>query len=135
GRLNFGYPYPPLSLLLIVPAYQLGDLRYAQLAAMALAGAFIALARPGRTAFAAAALLLFTPRGFFVLEAGWTEPFAVLFLAVTVFAACRSPRQLPVPLGLFLASKQYLVLALLATPLLVFRRNRDRLATLSKAAV
>jgi len=118
GRLHFGYPYPPLSLLLIVPAHLLGDFRYAQLAAMALAGLLVALARPGRLALAAAALLLFTPRGFFVLEAGWTEPFAVLFLAATVFALCRCPRWVALPLGLLLASKQYLVLALLATPLL-----------------
>jgi hypothetical protein len=121
GRLQFGYPYPPLSLVLIVPAHVLGDFRYAQLAAMALAGLLVALARPGRLALAAAALLLFTPRGFFLLEAGWTEPFAVLFLAATVFALCRCPRWVALPLGLLLASKQYLVLALLAAPLLPTR--------------
>lgn len=118
GRLQFGYPYPPLSLLLLTPAHWLGDFRYAQLAAMMLAGALVAMARPGRLGFAAAALLLFTPRGFFVLEAGWTEPFGVLFIAATMFAACRAPRSLPVPLGLLLASKQYFPLALLALPLL-----------------
>jgi len=118
GRLQFGYPYPPLSLLLIIPAHLLGDFRYAHLAAMGVAAALIALCRPGRPAFAAAALLLFTPRGFFVLEAGWTEPLAVMFLAGTVFAACRSRRSLPVPLGLLLATKQYLPLLVLATPLL-----------------
>ena len=32
GRLQFGYPYPQLSLLLIVPAHLLGDLRYPPLA-------------------------------------------------------------------------------------------------------
>ena len=118
GRLNFGYPYPPLSLLLALPGYLLGDFRYAQLIAMTAAGALIALARPGRLATSAAAVLLFTPRGFFVLEAGWTEPFAVLLLAATVFVACRRPRALPVPLGLLIAVKQYLSLALLLSPLL-----------------
>lgn len=118
GRLQFGFPYPPLSLLLITPAHALGDFRYAQLMAMTLAGALVAMARPGRLAFAAAALLLFTPRGFFVLEAGWTEPFAVLFLAMTVFAACRSKGGSALPVGLLIATKQYLVLGLLATPLL-----------------
>lgn len=112
GRLLFGYPYPPLSLLLILPGYLLGDFRYAHLAAITLAGLLIALARPGRIATAAAALFLFTPRGFFVLEAGWTEPLAVLLLAAIVFAACRSRRSLPVALGLLLAAKQYLVLAM-----------------------
>jgi hypothetical protein len=128
GRLQFGYPYPPLALLLTAPAQWLGDFRSAQLLAMTFAGALIALARPGRLAFMAAALLLFTPRGFFVLEAGWTEPFAVLLLAMTVFALCRCPRWVAVPLGLLLASKQYLALALLATPLLP-GDGRSRLRT------
>jgi hypothetical protein len=123
GRLQFGYPYPPLTLLLTTVAHLLGDFRYAQLAAMTLAGGLLAFARPGRNAFAAAALLLFTPRGFFVLEAGWTEPLAVLFLAATVFAMCRAPRIVPVSLGLLLAAKQYLVLALLVAPLMSARRR------------
>ena len=123
GRLQFGYPYPPLGLLLTVPAHLLGDFRYAHLLAMTAAAALIALARPGNFAFAAAALLLFTPRGFFVLEAGWTEPLAVLCLAAVVFAACRSRRSVPVALGCLLAVKQYLVLALLLAPLLPGRRS------------
>jgi hypothetical protein len=135
GRLRFGYPYPPLSLLLVAPAHALGDFRYAHLAAMTLAGALIALARPGRLAFAAAALLLFTPRGFFVLEAGWTEPLAVLFLSATVFVACRSQRSIPVALGALIAVKQYLVLAVLVAPLLP-RSSRGRwTGTLWKAAI
>jgi hypothetical protein len=123
GRLAFGYPYPPLSLLLVAPAHLLGDFRYAHLAAMTIAAAFVAVARPGRTSFAAAAMLLFTPRGFFVLEAGWTEPLAVVFLAATVFCANRFRRRLSVPLGLLAVSKQYLPLALLATPLLAPMRR------------
>jgi hypothetical protein len=118
GRLQFGYPYPPLSLFMAVPGHLLGDFRYAQLIAMTAAGALIALARPGRLATSAAAVLLFTPRGFFVLEAGWTEPFAVLLLATTVFVACRRPRALAVPLGLLVAVKQYLALGLFLVPLL-----------------
>jgi hypothetical protein len=135
GRLTFGYPYPPLCLLLVTPAHLLGDFRYAQLAAMTLAGGLVASARPGRVGFAAAALLLFTPRGFFVLEAGWTEPFAVVFLAATVFCACRSRRSLPVPLGLLVASKQYLAMVLLAAPLLRPRRRVLLLKVVSVAAV
>ncbi|HET9450142.1 MAG TPA: hypothetical protein VFO83_04645, partial [Aggregicoccus sp.] len=72
----------------------------------------MAYARPGRLGAAVAALYLFTPRGLFVLEQGWTEPLVVLGLAAVVFCACRLPRALPYALGLFLASKQYLVLAL-----------------------
>jgi hypothetical protein len=154
GRLNFGYPYLPLSLLLAVPGHLLGDFRYASLLALTLSGGLIAYARPAARekdtsgpagdkpprrqrrdpnllvpalpgtqssvwaatarSVAAAALLLFTPRGFFVVEAGWTEPFAILFLAATVFVAGRKGMRwaalLPVALGLLLACKQYVVL-------------------------
>jgi hypothetical protein len=124
GRLLFGYPYPPLSLLMTLPGYTLGDVRIAQLIAMIAAAALIAFARPlAASGVGAATLLLFTPRGFFVLEAGWTEPFAVLLLAATVFAACRRPRWLPVSLGLLIAVKQYLALCLLLAPLLPARKR------------
>jgi hypothetical protein len=93
GRLLFGFPYPPLSLLLALPGVLArGDHRYAQLAALALAGALLAYARPGsRAALPAAGLLLLSPRVFFTLEQGWTEPFLLLLLAAAVFAACRLP--------------------------------------------
>ncbi len=108
GILQFGYPYLPLSLLLAVPGQVLfGDYRYAQLAAMAASAAFIAYARPGRIGPAAAALLLFTPRSFFILEQGWTDPFVLLGLSAVVFVALRSPRVLPWAVGLALAVKQY----------------------------
>jgi hypothetical protein len=122
GKLKFGFPYPPLSLYFAAAGYRLaGDHRYAQLAALTLAGLFIAYCRPGRVAALAAVLLLFTPRAFFILGRGWTEPFVVCMLAATVFCACRGWRVLPVVLGLLLASKQYMVFALPATLLLVPR--------------
>jgi hypothetical protein len=120
GQLAFGFPYPPLSLYLSTAGYAVtGDHRYAQLLAMTLTGALLAYARPGLWATAMAALLLFTPRGFFVLGRGWTEPFVVLFVAATVFCACRCRKLLPISLGLLLASKQYLVLAVPLTSLLL----------------
>jgi 4-amino-4-deoxy-L-arabinose transferase-like glycosyltransferase len=71
---------------------------------------------PSARAVAAAAVLLFTPRGFFVIEAGWIEPMVILTLAMVVFCACRRGRVwgigLAVSFGLLLASKQYLALAL-----------------------
>ena len=128
GRLMFGFPYPPLSLMLALPGYVLGDVRYAQWLAMTLAGALVAGARPGRFSTAAATVLLFTPRGFFVLEAGWTEPFAVLLLAAAMYLAVRNRRGtlLAVVTGLLLAMKQYLVLALLVAPLLPQRPGRGK---------
>jgi hypothetical protein len=118
GRVLFGYPYPPLSLLMVVPGYLLGDYRYAQLAAIVLAAAAMAYARPSQNARLGAALFLTTPRVFFVLEQGWSEPVSVLLFAVTIFVMLRSDRgkrwrQAAAVLGgLTSASKQYLVLVL-----------------------
>jgi hypothetical protein len=113
GRLVFGFVYPPLSVFLSTAGeWAGGDVRYAQLGAMTLAGLCMATARGGRVGGLAAALYLFTPRNLFVLEQSWTEPFVVLFLAVTVWCAARHPRSAPYALGLFLAVKQYAVLAL-----------------------
>jgi hypothetical protein len=111
-RLQFGFPYPPVSLILATIGYAVaGDHRYAQLVALALAGLFIAANR-GRISILAAALLLFTPRVFFVIGRAWTEPFVVLLLAATIFCAARKSKWLPVALGLLLAGKQYLLLGL-----------------------
>ena len=111
-RLQFGFPYPPVSLFLATLGYAVaGDHRYAQVAAIALAGLFVGYARPGLVPKLAAALLMFTPRIFFILGRGWTEPFGVMLLAATIFCACRRSRWLPLPLGLLLATKQYMVLA------------------------
>jgi hypothetical protein len=111
GRVLFGFPYPPLALLMAL-AGQLaaGDYRVAQLAALAGAGLLVAFMRPGRAALAAEALLLFTPRALFLLENGWTEPFAVLFFTGAVFLAVRGRPGAAVLLGLAWAAKQYVVL-------------------------
>ena len=125
GRLTFGFPYPPLSLFLAIPGHFFGDHRYSQLVAMTTSGALMAFARPGRLGALAAALFLFTPRGLFVLEQSWTEPFLVLLLSATVFAACRREACVPYLFGLFLVVKQYLVFVV---PLawLIVRRPLDR---------
>jgi hypothetical protein len=122
GRLTFGFPYPPLSLLMALPGHVLtGDYRYSQLAAMTLSGALLAYSRPGPLAPLAATLFLFTPRIFFVLEQGWTEPLAMVLLAATVFVACRAPKHLAFFFGLFLAVKQYSFLTVPALALLMPR--------------
>lgn len=123
GRLQFGFPYFPLSLLAAVPGQLLGqDPRYSQLTAIELAALLMAFARPGGLGVMAAALYLTTPRTFFVLEQSWTEPFVVLGLAAVVFAACRRSRLTPWLFGGFIAIKQYLVFALPAAALLATTR-------------
>jgi hypothetical protein len=120
GKLRFGFPYPPLSLYFATAGYAAtGDHRYAQLVAFTLAGALIALCRPGRAAALAAVLLLFTPRAFFIVGRAWTEPFVVVTLAATTYCACRKLPLLPIALGLLLASKQYMVFAVPAAYLLL----------------
>ncbi len=120
GTLQFGYPYMPLSLFLSLPGHLLGgDYRYAQVLATTLAAALIAYTKPSVISFAAVAILLFQPRGMYIVERGWSDPFVVLTLAATVFCAVRLPRLMPWALGLFLASKQYAPFALGAAILLV----------------
>ena len=137
GRVQVGFPYPPFSLLLAGTGHLLGgDYRFTNLAAMGLAAMLMATCRPGRWAPLAAAVFLFTPRTFFVLEQGWTDAYVVLLLAATVWCACRVPRLLPFALGLLFAIKHYMVLA---APLVVLLHPgpqpwRDTLRTLLKAA-
>jgi len=112
GRVMFGYPYPPLSLLLAVPGQLLaGDYRYSELAAVILSAGLIGNLRPTMTARLAAALFLTQPRGMFVLEQGWTEPIAVLMVALALFTMIRFPRLAGWTGGLAVVTKQYLMLA------------------------
>jgi hypothetical protein len=116
-----GFPYPPMELLLAGIGHLLGgDYRYAQVVAITASAALFALARPGRLAFGAAALLLFTPRGFIVIEQGFSDPFALMLVALVALVADRRPRWVPYLLGVVVATKQYLIFALPLAPLLFF---------------
>lgn len=118
GVVQYGFPYPPLSLAMTWPGHRAGDFRYSELAAWI--GAALCLIVAGRgsaVAVLAAAVVLFTPRAFFGLEQAWTDPLAALWLAGAVaFAA--SGRLLPaaIAVGLAAATKQH---AVVAVPLLI----------------
>jgi hypothetical protein len=121
GYLTHGYPYPPLSLLVsALGTIALGDPRWAHLAAQLVAAGCIGLARPSAVAVLTAALFLWTPAGGYVLYWAWTEPVVVAMFASATFLLARAPRWFSIGAGLWLASKQYLVLAapsmLLALP-------------------
>lgn len=123
NRLAFAYPYPPPSLLFAIPGHVVaGDYRYSELVLLVLAAACIGYSRAGMTPKLAAALLLTTPRVWFVIEEGWTEPVAVFLLALTVFLLIR--RSVPAALvaGVFVVTKQYLGFTGLAVIRLVFMR-------------
>lgn len=115
-----GLGYPPVSYLLALPGYIVGDIRYAHLAAMFFSALLIGFSASSQATAMIAAVFLFTPRTFFVLEQSWTEPFIVLLLAATVFCKVRRyERLVPVFLGLLLASKQHLFLIVPAVALLI----------------
>jgi hypothetical protein len=135
GRLHFGYPYFPMSLLLAMPGQLLaGDHRYAQLMALELAAVLMALTRPKGFGAIAAILFLTTPRIFFVLEQSWTEPFVVLGLTAVVFVAVRQAPIVPWLFGLFIGLKQYLVLAIPGALMLV-RDARELLGFFGKSFI
>ena len=119
-RTMFGFPYPPLSLLLATIGHAVGDIRFAHLVAVTLAAAMIALARPSAIARGAAGMLLLTPRSLYVVESSWTEPFAAMFFALAVTLAVRRPPAAAIAVGLAAAVKQYVLpiapLALLLRP-------------------
>ncbi len=115
GRLQFGYVYMPLTLILTLPGFLLGDVRFSQVVAIALSALFIAGLRPRAEKALLGALFLWSPVVFFVSFLSWTDPFCVLTLCFVFFCTRRRPSWLPLACGLFLVSKQY---ALLALPLL-----------------
>lgn len=138
GRVQAGFPYPPLSLLFSLPSALLtGDHRYSGLVAMAGAAVLMSYARPGTTGVLAAAVFLLTPRTFFILEHGWTEPFAVLLLALTAFAAVRFAAWLPWTVAALMSIKQYMLLGtvalLLAVPREDFAQRVRRIAAIAIA--
>lgn len=119
-RLNFGFIYPPISLLLALPGYLVaGDYRYGAAAALAIAAVVVAFIRPGRLPIAGALLLLFNPLSQQVIYWGWTDPFGILLLAVTVFFLVRHAAGSTVWLGLLLASKQYIAPMILPAAVLL----------------
>ncbi|MBX3226376.1 MAG: hypothetical protein KIT84_44505 [Labilithrix sp.] len=137
GRLQFGFVYPPLALLLCVPGYVLGgDTRWSTLAAIAISALFIGYAREGRLPKLAALLLLFMPRSFFVMDRAWTDPFVVMLTAAVSFFALRRPRWVFVPIGLYVCLKQHMFIGVPALFLLLPRpiRWRDTAVLTAKAA-
>jgi hypothetical protein len=128
GWLTYSFPYPPASLLLVLPAQALGDVRYGHAAAMIAAAALIAATGRTRLAALAAAALLTSPRTLFVVQNGWTEPLLIALAAATMFCASRLRGATWATLGLWVATKQYMILALpllrLVAPCLGSRRDR-----------
>ena len=122
-RLAIAYPYPPASLIFAVPGHFLfGDFRYSELAWLILGAGLIGFSRTSLSAKLAACLLLTTPRVWFVIEQGWTEPIAIFMLALTVFLLIRNPIWASWAAGILIVTKQYLGFTGLALLRLVWLR-------------
>ena len=121
GRIAYGFPYLPVTLLVAIPGQLLGDVRYSQLIAMVVTALVLRRLASDRVGRAAAVLGVAAPAAIPVLTGAWTEPTLVALLACLVLAL--EKRRLPfmaVFLGLFLVSKQYAVVAI---PLIWLIRN------------
>jgi hypothetical protein len=139
NNLKYGFGYPPLSLLMVIPSYMMtGDVRYALAAALALSAVLMGLAGNNRLGILAAAALLTAPQWPRMLTMGWVEPLLILNFSLVMFCACRWRPALPYALGLFLATKQYAIVALPVLPLLIdpqYREEKLPKAILKIAAV
>ncbi len=112
NRVQVGLQYPPLTLLCAVPGYLMGDIRLGFILAVMLSVVFLFATVPDGRGFAIAAILLFNPVTLVIEMKAWTEPLVLVTLSAVLFAAIRKPRYLAIAAGLFLASKQYNILAL-----------------------
>lgn len=119
------YTYPPLTLIGYAGASLVfGDSRYAGVIAIVATMAVVSLSWVRRHRFEGSVLsavvigaLLVLPMTYMVLLPAWTEPLALLFLALAALLWRPRPAAAAIMLGLAFASKQYF---LVAVPLLFF---------------
>jgi hypothetical protein len=110
--IDVGLVYPPVSLLLTsLGQWLAGDSRATLVVALLLTAVLIDRLG-GRAARLCAIVFLTTPRQYFVLEHGWTEPLFVCGFALLLLLARRRARGTALVLGALLALKQFAVLLL-----------------------
>jgi len=110
--IDVGLVYPPMSLLLTsLGQWLAGDSRSTLVLALVLTAVLIDRLG-GRAARLCAILFLSTPRQYFVLEHGWTEPLFVCGFALLLLLARRRARGIAIVLGALLALKQFALLLL-----------------------
>lgn len=138
GVLQFGFPYLPLSLVLVAPfEWLMSDFRVAHALAILGSGILMSqLSNDARSRSAAAAFLLVSPV-FLVVTFGWTEPLLILAIMLSVFAATRSWGGTSYLIGGVVSVKQYAAILLPASLLLRERpwTPRSVISHLAKAAV
>jgi hypothetical protein len=113
GRILYGFPYPPPSLLWAVPGHLFSDVRLSALIALAILAVVFHGRGHSASGRALAVAVLVMPATMQVLAGSWIEPSIVALLGLTVWALQR--RHLApaaVLLGVLLVSKQYMLVAL-----------------------
>ena len=135
GRISYGFPYPPLVLLLSLPGHLVGDPRFVgPVLLCAVVAVMLAMSRT-RAERVAAALLLSTPGLATAATPGWVEPTVVALLALAVALLHRRKLALAaVVVGLLFVSKQYFVVLVPALWLLRPYATRGRVVLLVGSA-
>ena len=130
GRVQ-SHTYPPASVLMTLPGWLVGDVRYSSVASVAGGAALLVAmvrrlgARAGHFGELGAVALMFHARSLFLVEQSWTEPFVALAGCACAYAIVATRhRLLRVALAGFLSIKQYGVFWL--PPLLASRRVSRR---------
>jgi len=122
GRLVYGFPYLPVSLLVTLPGMLAGDVRLAHLALMVVTSLVLVRIAPDRLGRMLATLVVVSPLSMMVVLESWTEPTLLLGVVLLVWALHRGrPWAGVAGTVLFLGAKQYVVVAL---PLLAAVRAR-----------
>ena len=137
GEVPFGFPYPPISLLLALPAFVLGDVRYTGLVLlMVLTLALLGDGR-GRSSRPFAVMVLCAPGAVWMMYGAWTESSIVALLGFALWAIRRQRyTTAAILLGLLFVSKQYFFVALPCLWMLRPLATRARVLTfLASAAV
>lgn len=112
GRVLEGFEYTPLTLVWDLPGYLIGDVRLSEVLAVVIAAWFLFALSPDYRGLGIVSVLLLSPLTLLVESRGFNEPFVYMTLCAAIYAAVKKRWWLPIALGLFLASKQYNVLAL-----------------------
>ena len=127
-----GYPYPPVTLIAYALGSWVGDARWASLGGwLIVLSALISIVLRQRSRVAGVALLFVVamqPGWPFMLEFSWTEPITLAFFAVSLASWNRHPIASSVFLGLAVASKQYMAVAILFLVFSSVDRKTMRLA-------
>lgn len=133
NRINTGFQYPPVVLLLDAPSVLItGDPRYSLMLANMGTAFFIAMSNPTWLGVSAAALFLFMPSNWYVLVNSWVDVYGLLFLSLALYLQRKKPTLAPFAWGLMIVTKQYFLAVL---PLLWLLRNTPAMRNKSQFVI